>query len=252
VEAGYRSHDKSMPEEVNRILTDQISDLLFVPTKTSLQNLEKENVRGRKFLTGDIMVDVLLDYLHLADERSDIIEKLSLSPNDYIVLTFHRKKNTENKDRMAEIVKALLSLKEFKFVFPIHPRTKIALQKFGLYNKLKESNNVRIIPSLNYLDFVKLEKNALKIVTDSGGIQKEAYVLGAPCITLRETTGCVETVQEGWNTLVGSRTEKIVDAIRNFHPQSSLPRDAFGRGNAAVKISKIIKNEFDIERVRID
>jgi len=246
VEAGYRSYDKSMPEEVNRILTDEMSDLLFAPTKTALQNLKKENVQGRMFLTGDIMIDVLLNYLHFADEKANILEKLGLSPKDYVVITFHRQKNTENRDRAARIIKALLSLKEFKFVFPIHPRTRVALQKFGLYEKIMKSKNIKVIPPLNYLDFISLEKNALKIVTDSGGVQKESYVLGIPCITLRDTTECIETVQEGWNILVGSDTERIIDAVRIFNPKSSSPRHALGKGDAAIKIIKVIENEFDV------
>jgi len=245
VEAGYRSYDKSMPEEVNRVLTDQISDLLFAPTKTTLQNLKKENVQGKTFLTGDVMADVLLNYLRFVDEKSNIIKKLDISPKNYIVLTLHRKKNTEHIDRTASIIKALLSLKEFNFVFPIHPRTRMALQKFGLYKKVKRSKNIKIIPPLNYLDFVNLEKNASKIVTDSGGVQKEAYILGIPCITLRDSTECVETIQEGWNMLVGSNTEKIINTVRNFNPKSSLPRHALGKGDAAIKIIKIIEKEFD-------
>lgn len=242
VEAGYRSYDKYMPEEINRVLTDQISDLLFAPTDTALQNLKKENVQGKTYLTGDIMVDVLLDYRHIAEEKSRIIEELNLSPKEYLVLTFHRERNTESKQRIARIIDVLQNLKDFSVVLPMHPRTKERLKDFGFLNKLKNLDNVLITPPLNYIDFIKLAKNAVKIITDSGGVQKEAYVLGIPCITLRDTTECVETVEEGWNLLVDSDSEKIVEAIRNFHPHKNSKRVALGEGLAAKKITALIKD----------
>jgi len=240
VEAGYRSYDKSMPEEINRLLTDQVSDLLFAPTRTTVKNLRKENVQGKVYLTGDVMVDVLLSYQNVAEQESDIIRKLRLHTKNYILITFHRENNTEDKGRITRIVKTLNSLEETKLVFPIHPRTKKALEEFRLYDKLAGSDNILITPPLNYLDFVKLEKNAEKIITDSGGVQKEAYILGVPCITLRDTTGCFETVQEGWNLLVDVDIQKIINGVRSFNPSSDSPRESLGKGDAAIKISKLI------------
>ena len=242
VEAGYRSFDKKMPEEINRLLTDAISDLLFAPTKTAEKNLKKENVQGKICLTGDVMVDVLLKYMKTAEENSRILKKLNLKPKEYITVTFHREENTENKTKAQNIVKALLKLKNYKFVFPIHPRTKKALKKYKLLKKLEKAENIKVIPPLNYLDFVKLEKNSLKIITDSGGVQKEAYILGIPCITLRSTTEMPETVKEGWNKLVDTSTQKIIEVTKSFNSKNNKPRKALGNGKAAEKIKKIINN----------
>jgi UDP-N-acetylglucosamine 2-epimerase len=242
VEAGYRSYDKDMPEEVNRVLTDQVSDLLFAPTKTTLGNLKRENV----YLTGDVMVDVLLTYKDTADCKSKILGELGVLPRSYILVTFHRESNTRNRKRIIRIVQALSSLGgEFTLVFPMHPRTKNALERFGLFDKLVDSDKIIITSPLNYLDFIKLEKNAERIVTDSGGVQKEAYVLGVPCITLRNTTGCVETVQEGWNTLVDVNVEELIANARGFNPESGFPREALGKGDASTKICRILTSYFE-------
>jgi UDP-N-acetylglucosamine 2-epimerase (non-hydrolysing) len=248
VESGYRSHDKSMPEEVNRILTDHISDLLFVPTMSALQNLRKESVQGKTYLTGDVMCDVLLDHLQMADEKSGILKKLGVSPKEYLLLTFHRVKNTDNIDVLRRLVGALLILKDFPIVFPIHPRTEKMLKKAGLLAKLEESKNILIIPPLNYLDFVKLEKNANKIITDSGGVQKEAYILGVPCVTLRDATEIGETVAEGWNFLAADDPAVIVDAVRNFHSQNQSKRRALGDGKAANRIMKILLEDLEVNK----
>jgi UDP-N-acetylglucosamine 2-epimerase (non-hydrolysing) len=186
------------------------------------------------------MVDVLLNYLHIAEEKSNILEKLGVSSKDYILLTFHREKNTEDIHTLNNIVSALLRLRDFKIVFPTHPRTEKALKETGLFKKIENSKNILATPPLNYLDFVKLENNAIKIMTDSGGVQKEAYVLGIPCITLRDATECTETVQEGWNLLVAVCPEKIVNAVRNFAPEKKSARKALGDGKAAIKIASIL------------
>jgi UDP-N-acetylglucosamine 2-epimerase (non-hydrolysing) len=232
-----------MPEEVNRILTDHIPDLLFAPTLSALQNLKKESVQGKTYLTGDVMCDVLLDHLQMAEEKSSILRKLGLSPKEYLLLTFHREKNTDNTEVLLRLVDALLSLKDFQIVFPIHPRTEKMLKKAGLLEKLVESKNILISPPLNYLDFVKLEKNATKIITDSGGVQKEAYILDVPCVTLRDTTEINETVAEGWNLLVADDPKKIVDAVRNFSPKIHSNNNALGDGKAANRIANIIQED---------
>jgi len=244
VEAGYRSYDKTMPEEINRILTDHVSDLLFAPTRTAVNNLNKENVQGAIYLTGDVMVDMLVKYKDAAEEKSKILVRLGIDPKSYILITFHRENNVEVKERLTNIVKALTKIKHYKLVFPIHPRTKKALQTTRLYNKLKYNKNLIIIPPLNYLDFIKLENNALKIITDSGGVQKEAYVLGVPCITLRNTTEVIETVKEGLNILTDVDINKILNAVENFNPKTDNSRKALGEGNAAFKIAQVINDFF--------
>ena len=240
VEAGYRSYDKTMPEEINRLLTDQISDLLFAPTKTAVNNLKKENIHGTIYLTGDVMVDVLNEYKGISEQKSQILNKLGINSKSYILVTIHRENNTEVKERLGNIVKALTKIKKYTLVFPIHPRTKKALQATGLYNQLKRNKNLIITSPLNYLDFIKLEKNAAKIITDSGGVQKEAYILGVPCIALRNTTEVIETVQEGWNILTDVYVNKILDAVENFKPKGKTSRESLGKGNSAQKITQII------------
>jgi UDP-N-acetylglucosamine 2-epimerase (non-hydrolysing) len=241
VEAGYRSYDRQMPEEVNRLLTDHVSDVLFAPTKTAVRNLRKENVQGEVYLTGDVMVDTLLKYKTIIEEKSKILDKLGILPKEYILVTVHRESNTEDEARLGKIIAAFLKLKNHKFVFPIHPRTRKALEKFGMYRKLEHVEHIRIIDPLNYLDFLALEKNALKIVTDSGGVQREAYIFGIPCVTLRNTTEVVETVKEGWNILTDCDTNKIIDAVENFSPRRNSPRKSFGKGDAAIKILDILR-----------
>jgi len=241
VEAGYRSYDKSMPEEINRLLTDHVSDLLFAPTKTTVRNLARENVQRNVYLTGDVMVDVLLTYRDIAERESKILDVLGVCAKKYVLVTFHRENNTENRERTVRIVQALKSLlDEFTLVFPMHPRTKKALENFGLFDELADSDDMLITSPLNYLDFVKLEKNADKIITDSGGVQKEAYVFGVPCITLQDTTGLIETVEEGWNRLVDVNVEKVIESVRTFNPRSDSPRESLGKGDAAIKISNLI------------
>jgi len=244
VEAGYRSYDKRMPEEINRLLTDHVSDLLFAPTKTAVSNLEKEHVQGSIYLTGDVMVDVLLKYKDVAERESRILTRLGIDPKSYIVITVHRERNVEIRERLANIVEALTKIKKQKLVFPVHPRTRRALEETGLYRELKRNKNLIMIPPLNYLDFIKLENNASKIITDSGGVQKEAYVLGVPCITLRSITEVVETVKEGLNILTDADPNEILNAVENFDPEVNRPRKALGDGHAAIKIAQIINNFF--------
>ena len=190
VEAGLRSFDRRMPEELNRVLTDHISNILFCPTKTAVKNLKVEGITQGVVNIGDVMVDVLLNNLKLA-KKSKILQKLTLKPNQYHVATMHRPSNTDDKNNLKNIVDAFIGSRE-TIVFPIHFRTQKYLKKFKLYDKLKKSGNVIAIDPIGYLDFLWLMNNCDKILTDSGGIQKEAYILKKPCITLRENTECVE------------------------------------------------------------
>jgi UDP-N-acetylglucosamine 2-epimerase len=244
VESGYRSYDRSMPEEVNRILTDHGSDLLFAPTKSTMENLKREGLQKKAYLTGDVMVDVLSDYMQIAEGKSNILKKLALQPKSYLLLTIHREKNTENLNILHKLANTFLNLKEVRIVFPLHPRTEKALRKIGILDKLTNSKNISVIPPQNYLDFIKLENNAAKIVTDSGGVQKEAYVLGVPCITLRNNTELIETIKEGWNILVADHPRKIAKAIQTFSPIDNSERKALGDGKSAVRIANLLEQNF--------
>ena len=234
IEAGLRSYDKNMPEEINRVLTDHISDLLFCPTKVSVENLKKEGIKNGVYLVGDVMYDSLIYNIKIAEKKSEILKKLELNKKDYLLLTIHRAENTDNIENLVKILKALSKIYE-KVIFPVHPRTKNIIEK----NKIKIGENIVLIDPLSYLDFIKLEKYAKKILTDSGGIQKEAYILKVPCITLRDRTEWIETIEDGWNVLVSRDKNKIIDAIKNFNPKEKQ-RNVYGNGKAARKIAEVI------------
>lgn len=237
VEAGLRSFDRSMPEEINRIVADHISNLLFVPTQTGLHNLKNEGIFKDVFLVGDVMYDLLRQNIEIV-KKSDILKKLNIKPKEYFLVTIHRPSNTDNILNLSNILDAFSRTDE-KIVFPIHPRTESFIKKHGLVKKI--SKNVHIIKPISYFDFVWLEKNAKKILTDSGGIQKEAYFLKVPCITLRENTEWIETIEDGWNTLVGAQGKRILDAMKNFNPKGKQ-KNHFGKGDASKKIVKILED----------
>lgn len=238
VEAGLRSFDRSMPEEVNRVITDHCSDLLFCPTETAVKNLYREGINDGVYLTGDVMVDSLLHNKDVAEIKSGILEELGLKSNEYIVATIHRASNTDRKENLENIVNAFCELGEM-IVFPVHPRTEKYLKEYGLFDKLRTS--VRLIKPLGYLDFLKLMRHAKKIVTDSGGIQKEAYILKVPCITLRENTEWIETVKDGWNVLVSVSKDNIIRTVYQFKPSFGKHGEKFGDGTAAKKIIQQIE-----------
>lgn len=231
VEAGLRSFDKTMPEEINRILTDHSSELLFAPTQTAVQNLQKEGITRGVYLTGDVMYDVLLNNRKYA-ENTTILTTLNIKAHKYILATLHRQSNTDNPENLLHILTALSQLEE-TVVFPVHPRTEKCIRNHRLKRAL--GKNILLIKPVGYFEFLWLENNAKKIVTDSGGIQKEAYIFKIPCITTRENTEWVETVDDGWNILVGSDVEKIKNAVRTFQP-SRPQRNVFGDGHASEKI----------------
>ncbi len=240
VESGLRSFDKSMPEEINRILTDHCSDLLFCPTKNAVSNLRNEGITDNVHLTGDVMADSLLHNKKIAETKSNILDDLGLKSKGYFLTTIHRASNTDNKENLKNIVDAFSELKE-TVVFPIHPRTEKFLKEYGMYDKLKSS--VELVKPLGFLDFIKLMNHAKMILTDSGGIQKEAYILKIPCITLRENTEWGETVEDGWNVLVGANKDKIIEMVNGFHPSLKTHEDRFGNGNASEKIVSIIDTQ---------
>ncbi|APV45145.1 UDP-N-acetylglucosamine 2-epimerase (non-hydrolyzing) [Dehalogenimonas formicexedens] len=225
VEAGLRSHDRTMPEEINRILTDHCSDLLFCPTQTATTTLADEGINRGVYLTGDVMVDAIL-FAKNRSENSNILEILGLTSKEYLMVTIHRASNTDTKANLDSLVNALIQLKQ-PVVFPLHPRTEKQLKHFGLFDIL--SSRVKLIKPLGYLEFTKLLGHSQKVLTDSGGVQKEAYLLQVPCVTLRDNTEWQETVQAGWNVLVGTNEEMIVNAAHNFQPVS-IPKTLFPEG----------------------
>ncbi len=232
IEAGLRSYDKTMPEEINRIAADHVSDFLFCPTKIAVKNLKKEGITKGVYNVGDIMLDVLKQKgKNLA---SKTLGKLKIKPKDYLLLTIHRAVNTDSEKNLKNIIGAILAIKE-NIIFPVHPRTKEKLESFGLVKSILGKTNIRIIPPAGYLEMLSLEYNAKKILTDSGGVQKEAFWLGIPCITLREETEWVETVAAGANILVGVDGEKIISSARRLIFPERV-KNYYGNGRAAQKI----------------
>lgn len=241
IESGLRSFDRSMPEEINRILTDHCSDILFCPTENAVKNLIRERIEEMVYLTGDVMVDSLLRNREIAENKSTILKDLGLKSKEYLVATIHRASNTDNEKSLKNIVDAFSELNE-TIIFPLHPRTENSLKTYGLYNQLKSS--VLLTQPLGFFEFIKLMNHAKMILTDSGGVQKEAYVLKVPCVTLRENTEWIETIEDGWNLLVGSDKGKIVRRVREFRPSLETYGDKFGNGGASKNIVSIIDGLF--------
>ena len=239
VEAGLRSYDTRMPEETNRILTDHLSRYLFAPTQTAIKNLKRENVSGKIISTGDISVEIVKEAAKLSS-RSKILSSLSLAKKSYVLVTMHRAENTSSEGTLSSVIRAFELLSETQIVFPIHPRTEKVLKEKNLYDRLVKCRNVKLIKPVGYIDFVQLMQNAKKIVTDSGGIQKEGYLMSIPCITIRDNTEWVETVKGGWNLLTGVDTKKIVKAVRNWNPKRPL-KPIFGNGMTSKTIENFLK-----------
>jgi len=232
VEAGLRSYNRTMPEEINRIITDHVSKYLFAPTQTAVDNLTKEGLGANTFFTGDIMVDTMENSIRVALEKSTITKELNLQEQQYSLLTLHRHYNVDDATVLEHILSQLGMLEE-KIIFPVHPRTKKMLS--ALYNV---PGNIQLIEPQGYLDFIALEHSAKRIITDSGGIQKEAYILRKPCITLRSETEWVETVNEKWNLLIKPISNTIASEIDSFEA-SKIQHKIFGN-NVTEKMIKII------------
>lgn len=234
IEAGLRSFNKNMPEEQNRILTDHLSKLLFVPTNSAIENLNNEGIKDNVYNVGDVMYDAVLNFKEVSKEKSNIVQRLNLEPNNYILTTIHRAENTNDINRLRNIIEALNEADK-TIVLPLHPRTRKYISDYNLtFNK-----NIIIIDAIGYLEMLQLEDNSSKIVTDSGGVQKEAYFMKKPCITMRDETEWVETVSEGWNVIVGTDKNKILKALNSFNPPESQ-KDIFGDGKASCKIAEIL------------
>jgi len=231
VEAGLRSFDRRMPEEVNRVLVDALSSALFAPSDVAVANLRREGVVEGVRQVGDVMADANRRLAPLARERSTALADTGLEPGRYVVLTLHREANT-TPEALRAVAEGLAALDE-PVVFPTHPRTRAALEGAGI--ELPE--RVRLLPPLGYLDFAALTSQARVVATDSGGIQKEAYWYGVPCVTLRDTTEWVETVEAGWNRLVGTDPGRIAAALAD-PPRASERPQLYGDGRAAERIAE--------------
>lgn len=247
VEAGLRSFNRRMPEEINRVLTDHLSGLLFCPTKTAVKNLAAEGIHQGVHLVGDVMLDALLEHAELARQRSDVLTRLRLAPRAYGLATIHRADNTDDPSRLAAILRALTDSGE-PLLLPLHPRTE---QRLAQLAAPPRGSSLRFIDPVSYLDMLMLEQHARMIVTDSGGVQKEAMFFKVPCVTLREETEWVETVESGWNELVGADPERLQGAIRRLREHGYRPQPArqagavdpvrlFGGGRASEQIVEIL------------
>lgn len=256
VEAGLRSYNRRMPEEINRLVTDHLSTFLLCPTNQAVKNLKKEGIRNGKGKivknVGDVMYDSILYYSSLAEKKSTILKDLSLltptselrTPNYYLA-TLHRAENTDDPKRLKSILKALHEIgKEAIVILPLHPRTKKVMKT---YNLLEDSKRVKLIEPVSYLNMLALEKHARAILTDSGGVQKEAYWFRVPCFTLRDETEWVETVKSGWNVLVGAETGKILEGLKFIESKKRFrkQKELFGDGKAGQKIVQVILKTFD-------
>lgn len=245
VEAGLRSYNRIMPEEINRILTDQLSTILFCPTVAAVENLKKEgfphklSANARQLITnvGDVMYDAALFYSARAEEKSRIIQSLDLEPKNFVLATIHRAENTDESMRLGGIMEALKKIaKEIQVILPLHPRTRKKLE-------LIEFAPITFIDPLGYLDMVMLEKNAKVIITDSGGVQKEAYFHRVPCVTVRDETEWVELVEAGVNCLVGTDKERIVEMFEKMKDKVIETKQLYGNGESAKKIIKILQTK---------
>jgi len=234
IEAGLRSYNRAMPEEINRIIADHASDYLFAPTGNALNNLYEEGLEKKSYLTGDLMVDTLLNNIRKA-KKSDIINRLKLDEGQYYLLTLHRPYNVDDPSKLNLLLNKLIEL-DAPIIFPAHPRTHRVIKD----NNINTNNNVKLIKPVGYFDFLRLEEGSRKILTDSGGIQKEAYILKKPCITIRTETEWVETIEDGWNILASPNDENFSEKIISFHPQNKQ-RDVFGK-NVAKRMLEIINS----------
>jgi len=235
VEAGLRSFNRTMPEEHNRVLTDHCSTLLFCPTDTAVRNLETEGIRGGVHQVGDTMYDAVLLFSPVAENRSLILRNLQLTPKEYYLATVHRPYNTDDPKKMRALLDAFARL-ERAVVFPCHPRTVARLQQFSL----AVPTNVMVVEPIGYLDMLVLQRHARVILTDSGGVQKEAVFAGTPCVTLRPETEWVETVESGWNALAWGDEKETVAAVLRQESSTRQQMTVYGDGTAGHAIARLL------------
>lgn len=245
VEAGLRSFDRTMPEEINRILADHASEILFAPTEDAKKNLEREGIVEGVYVVGNTIVDAVLQNSEIAERKSRILETLGLEPKEYALLTAHRAENTDSEENLKKLVEIIESL-PIPVVYPVHPRTEKRLKSFGLWERLEAKEHVVLTKPLGYLDFLKLQKNAKFVLTDSGGVQEESIILNVPCLTLRYNTERPETIKAGGNVLVGLEKDRVlcyVDKLLNdeeFYGRMASAKNPFGDGKAGERIVEIL------------
>jgi UDP-GlcNAc3NAcA epimerase len=242
VEAGLRSFNRLMPEEINRVVADHLSDLLFCPTQTAINHLKSEGITSGVYLSGDVMLDAVLAFRPIANTRSRVLSKLNLVPSEYMLCTMHRAENTNSDMHIAKLVQLLTRIGR-PLVFPMHPRTRDRLANSSQLrepaNSLLSTKNLHVIDPVSYLDMLTLTSNARLVLTDSGGLQKEAYFLGVPCLTLRGETEWIETLKGGWNRLVNAESDETIPLVESLwngngmRPSGRPNLSAFGGGEAA-------------------
>jgi UDP-N-acetylglucosamine 2-epimerase (non-hydrolysing)/UDP-GlcNAc3NAcA epimerase len=237
VEAGMRSFDRRMPEELNRVVTDHLSDLLLCPSDTAVGNLRREGIDGGVELVGDVMGDVARLVGPRARERTDALERWRVEPGAFAVVTAHRAGNVDDPARLERLVELLAAL-PLPAAFPVHPRTRARLESSGLLERLEAAEHVRLGPPVGYLEFSALLQHARAVLTDSGGVQTQAYLAGVPCITLRDTTEWVETVDAGWNVLVDLDREAALAALERRPPAARPP--LYGDGRAGERVAAAV------------
>ncbi|ACN98202.1 UDP-N-acetylglucosamine 2-epimerase [Sulfurihydrogenibium azorense Az-Fu1] len=243
VEAGLRSYNKKMPEEINRVLTDHISTWLFTPTKTAVENLHKEGISKGVYQVGDVMFDIALESINRVDEEK-VLSKYGLKPKEFILATIHRAENTDFRENLINIWEALNEIASYgyRIIFPTHPRTKKALNEAGININFKNENLLLIEP-VSYFEMLALEKNAKLIITDSGGVQKEGYFWETPCVIPRNETEWIELVKIEFNKLAGNKAEAIVKyslEVLNGEKQYNIIEHLYGKGDASDKIIEVL------------
>ncbi|AIY90186.1 UDP-N-acetylglucosamine 2-epimerase [Geoglobus acetivorans] len=235
VEAGLRSYDRRMPEEVNRVLADHVSDYLFAPTEKARQNLLREGIDEDKiFVTGNTIVDAVYQNLEIAERKVNVLRELGLKPKEYFLVTAHRQENVDVRERLKGILRGLKLIREefsVPVVFPVHPRTRKRVEEFGL-----DMSGIEVIDPLGFLEFLQLEANARLVLTDSGGVQEETCILGVPCVTLRDNTERPETLEVGSNVLVGTKPERILEGVRTMLNKENSWKNPFGDGRAGERV----------------
>ncbi len=241
VEAGLRSFNRAMPEEINRIVVDHISDLLLVPTRTGVANLAAEGINDGVHLVGDVMLDTARFFADHVDP-AETLQAFEVEAGSYYLATVHRAGNSDSQSNLTGIVDAFAQL-DRPVLWALHPRTHKNLEAFGLIEHVAANENIRIVPPVSYIETVSLLRSSAGLLTDSGGMQKEAYFFGVPCVTLREETEWTETVELGWNRLTGADTERIVQAVATLDRPASRP-PVYGDGDAATAIARALEERY--------
>lgn len=239
VEAGLREFDMTIPEEINKVIVDHISSIFFVPSDTGVINLMNEGIKNNVYLVGDITLDLVKKIVVNSELEKRILDKYNVSNKNYFYFTMHRQKNTNNLERLHNLLEFLRTFSNGIIIFPVHPRTMKSIIELNYLDKLKENSNLKMIEPIGYQDSIFLIKNAIKTITDSGGIIKESYFLKTPCLIIDDTTEWIETVEDGWSIIVGADKGKILQFIhKDIVPVRH--RSVYGDGDAGKKIIEII------------